>query len=145
MKKDIHFILQDDNDQSSTGAVLHVAPIVDATTTWAPTSVDLLGYEGAEIIIAAGTWTSGTQTWTIKESDTDTSFTAVATDDLRGGTGTISISSGGTGSKAYLRGYVGNKRYLKITGAKASATGAIPVAVIVLRTHAKNRGNISNY
>lgn len=141
MKQDIHFILQDDDDQSSTGAVLSIAPIQDATTTFAPTSIDLAGYEGAEIIIAAGVRDQGTLTFTIKESDTDTSFSAVAAADMRGGTSVVTIT---TGSTVHLRGYVGNKRYLKIAGAQTTASNGIPCTLLVLRTHAKNKGKVSN-
>ena len=141
MKRDIHFLLQDDDDQSSTGAVLNVAPITDATTTFAPTSVDLAGYEGAEIIIATGARDQGTLTFTIKESDSDTSFSAVAAADMRGGTSTVTDVAGGS---IHLRGYVGNKRYLKIAGAQTTASNGIPCSVIVLRTHARNKGKLSN-
>jgi hypothetical protein len=143
MKRDLHHILQDDSGGTSTGAVLHIASIQDATSTFAPASVDLAGYRSAEIVVAAGIRDQGTLTLIIKESDTDTAFSAVAAADLRGGSGTIVINSTATASSVYLRGYVGNKRYLQVTAAQTTASNGIPVSVVVLRGHKANKGQLN--
>jgi hypothetical protein len=108
------------------------------TTQTSPT-VDLQGYDGAQIYIICGTYTDGTLTPAINESSDGTTWTAVANTDLVAWTATsatnftpvkvgnsqpAAISSAGTAINQRI-GYIGGKRYLQVvtTVTGSPATG----------------------
>ena len=91
--------------------------------------VDLQGFEAAAAVVQFGTWTDGTHTPSLQESDDNSAFTAVAAADLTGG---FTAVSGAGGSNTVQRvGYVGAKRYLRgvmtIAGATTGAVSAIAI------------------
>jgi hypothetical protein len=95
------------------------------------TGVDDNGFSGATAIISVGTWTDGTHTFDIQESDDNSTFTSVAAGNLLG-TKPV-VSSAGTASKVYKVGYLGTKRYLRVAVTVAGATtGAVYGAVFQL-------------
>jgi hypothetical protein len=142
MKRDIHHILQDDNGGTSTGAVVSLAAATVETAT-VGTSADLKGYRSAEVVISIGAWTDGDNTYTITESDDDSTFSAVAAADLRGGANAIVVSGTATDNVVHLRGYVGNKRYIRVEEA-ASSTAGVPRSAVILRGHKANKGKLSS-
>lgn len=141
MKKDIHQLLQSGNGATATGAVISLAAATIETATTG-TSADLAGYHSAEIIISIGAWTDGSNTYTIKESDDNSVFTAVAAADLRGGANAIAVSGTASDNVVHLRGYVGNKRYLRVDEA-ASTTAGVSRSAIILRGHKQNKGKLN--
>lgn len=96
------------------------------------TGVDLTGYNGAAVIIAAGTITDGTlYTFEVQESDDNASFTAVADADLIGTEPALAAADDNAVREV---GYKGNKRYLRVALAAvtgAPATGGVFSAVVV--------------
>lgn len=109
-------------------------------------TVDLLGYEGAIIIISSETITDGTAwVFELKESDDDSTYTAVAAADLVAGGDTagdveptFTVVTNDNDDRWF--GYVGNKRYLRIdlTSVTGSpGTGGI-FSGIVLKVNPKH-------
>jgi len=94
------------------------------TSSTTGASVDLQGYEGAVVIIAAGAWTDGSHAFSLEESADNATFSTVASGDLQGTLPTIAAS--GDGNKTYRVGYRGSKRYLRV---KSTVTGATSGAV----------------
>jgi len=103
-------------------------------------TVDMKGYEEAIIIISSETITDGTAwTFELKESDDDSTYTAVADTDLvAGGTTSGALESAFAAvtedNKDYWFGYRGNKRYLRIdlTAVTGSpGTGGIFSGIVV--------------
>lgn len=101
------------------------------TATANGTSVDLQGYEAALIEIQSGARTDGTHTYSLQESDDDTTFTNVAAGDL---IGTLpAVAAAGDANKAFQASYIGNKRYIRVVVTVAGATtGAVGGASVVL-------------
>lgn len=101
------------------------------TATASGSSADLKGYHSAYAIIEAGAWTDGTHTFSLQESDDDSTFTDVADADLQG-TEPV-VSSGAGASQIYELGYLGSKRYLRVRQAVTGspATGMVSAASIV--------------
>ncbi len=107
---------------------LTALPVIKTTQT--ATGVDLSTYNGATVYILANTWTDGTLTPVIEESDSlSTGYTTVANADLVawsatsatdytpvkvGGAQVTAISSAATAIN-WRVGYIGGKRYLRVT------------------------------
>jgi hypothetical protein len=124
-----------------------VVTTADATTS----SIDLQGYDSAEVIVnvgESGDTLSGSVKWDLKlmESDDNTVFTAVATADalVRGNAITTlttgifaTIDATDEDDAAYRVGYVGGKRYVHVaidaTGTHSTGT---PIGVTGLRGNA---------
>lgn len=116
-------------------------------TTQTSPSVDLAGYNAATIYLLAGTWTDGTLTPVVQESDDNSTFAAVNGADLVawtaasasdktpvkvGNSQPSAISSAGTAVNQRI-GYIGAKRYIRVvtTVTGSPATGALFDAFIV--------------
>ncbi|GAA1015885.1 hypothetical protein Aple_010690 [Acrocarpospora pleiomorpha] len=101
------------------------------------TGVDLTGYDGALVIIHAGTiggTVNPSQTFEVQESDDNASFTPVADGDLDGTEPTVAAAND---EQLHIIGYKGIKRYIRVSvTAKAGTTPALVSDAIVLR----NRG-----
>ncbi len=119
----------------------HLSPVV-STTTKTSTTIDLQGYNSANVIfnlgLAADTL-SGTVYWTLKlqHSDDDSTYVDLATTDLNSPALTTVVDSSTKDRTCYSFGYQGAKRYLKAvatpTGTHSSGT---PMGIIVLRSTA---------
>jgi len=126
-------------------AVAIAAATLDADNT--PPTIDLQGYNAAEIVLAIGAGGitfSGTNKVEFKltHSDDDSSYTAVDIDDMLGldsvGSGGIvkSLNSAHASAAAYRFGYKGGKRYLKLLADFSGTHGSgTPIAGLVLLGH----------
>lgn len=126
------------------------ATLIGAATLAAdntPPAVDLLGYDGAEILLAIGAGGitfSGTNKIEFKltHSDDDSTYTDVTVNDMLG---LASVASGGiikaltsahAAAASYRFGYIGGKRYLKLLADFSGTHGTgTPIAAMVLRGH----------
>lgn len=102
------------------------------TATTNGTGVDLQGFEGAEIIITAGTITDGTHAPKLQESDNGSTFADVSSSDLLGTFSNI------TSNSTQKVGYVGNKRYIRVVVTVSGATTGGVYAAIVRRGLARH-------
>lgn len=139
MKRDLHHILQSGKGDTATGAVQSIAPAAYATATTNGASADLKGYRSAEVIVNSGVDTDGTHTITIQESDDNSTWSAVAAADLRGGANAFEPAA----SSQDLRGYVGNKRYLRVVLTQTTTTTGIVSGAVILRGHKANKGQLN--
>lgn len=98
--------------------------------------VDLQGYESAVVVVATGAITDGTHTIEIQESDDNSTFTAVADDDLQG---TEPVIGAADGNKVYKIGYIGTKRYIRVSVTVADATSGGVYGAFVIRGHARSK------
>ncbi|MBU1701451.1 MAG: hypothetical protein KJ970_13215 [Candidatus Eisenbacteria bacterium] len=98
------------------------------------TGVDIRGFDSALVVFHIGNWTDGTHTFSIEESDDDSTYTAVNSAYLQGTAPTV--TSDANDDQIYKVGYVGDKRYIRavqtITG--SPSTGLVS-GVTVLRGH----------
>ncbi|MDX2073476.1 MAG: hypothetical protein SFX19_03815 [Alphaproteobacteria bacterium] len=116
----------------------HLDPAT-ATTTRTSTTVDLQGYDSANLLFAvgqSGDTLSGSVYWTLKltHSDDDSSYSDVTLAELNNTAATVVIDSGSEDGTVYGFGYNGAKRYLRAvatpTGTHSNGT---PLAIIALR------------
>ena len=100
------------------------------TATANGAGVDLQGYEAAAAIVQFGTWTDGTHTPSLQESDDNSAFSAVAAADLTGAF--TAVSSGGGSNTVQRVGYIGAKRYVRgVMTVSGATTGAVSAIAIV--------------
>jgi hypothetical protein len=129
---------------------LTVTATIDAATLSddnIPASIDLRGFNGAEIVLAIGiggiTFTETDKIeFVLTHSDTDSSFEPVTVDDLLG---VASVGEGGivkalvaahATAAVYRFGYVGAKRYLRLLAAfEGSHASGTPIAAVVIKGH----------
>lgn len=131
---------------SHVEAVDAITPAVRATSN-TPVTVDLQGYDGAEILLQVGvggiTFSAANKIeFTLEHSDDDTTYEAVAASDVLG----VSTVSGGilkaltaehAAASAYRFGYVGGRRYLQLTAVFSGTHGTgTPMAAAVLKAFA---------
>lgn len=103
-----------------------LAPVGNRTASANGTGVDIQGYDGAEVVIVAGTITDGTHTPKVQESDDNSTYTDVAAADLVG-TALVAI----TASSVQRISYVGIKRYIRVaTTVSGTTTGGMYVATV---------------
>jgi len=127
-------------------AILAAVAIGNATLSAdnTPASIDLLGYNAAEILLAIGVGGitfSGTNKieFVLTHSDDDVTYTAVAQKDVLGGAvadgGIIkALTSAHAAAAVYRFGYKGGKRYLKLLADFSGTHGTgTPIAAIVLK------------
>lgn len=132
---------------------LTALPVIKTTQT--ATGIDLANYNGCTVYILANTWTDGTLTPVIEESDSlSTGYTTVANADLVGWAATsatdftpvrvggaqpTAISSAATAINQRV-GYIGGKRYVRVTttvtGSPATGCG---YDVIIQAGDARNK------
>ncbi|RVD50041.1 hypothetical protein [Mesorhizobium sp. M7A.F.Ca.ET.027.03.2.1] len=113
---------------NNISAAQTLAPVDYAATTKG-TAVDLLGYNGAALVINTGAiTTSGLYVVKMQESDTTTDgdFTDVLAADL---VGTLPASLAATST--YKQGYIGNRRYIRAVITKTSGTSIVAGAVVI--------------
>lgn len=104
-----------------------LAPAGNRTASANGTGVDLQGYDGALVIVAAGTITDGTHTPKVQESDDNSAFTDAAAADLVG-TALVAITT----NSVQKISYVGAKRYIRAaTTVSGATTGGMYVAYVV--------------
>ena len=95
------------------------------------TGVDLQGYESALVLIDVGSWTDGSHTFELQESDDDSSYSAVGSTDLLG---TEPVVDGAADDdQVYKLGYLGDARYIRVitTVTGSPSTGADYSALIL--------------
>src|SRR3712207_256173 len=116
-----------------------VSPVVSANlaaraATVNGAAVDLLSYGSAMVLVPFGTWTDGTHTPKIQESDNGTSgWTDVAAADRVGAF--AAVSSGAGSNTVQRQSYIGGKRYVRaVITVSGGTTGAVAGAM-VLRGH----------
>ena len=94
-------------------------------------SFEIADYHSVGVIIDAGAWTDGTHTFTVQESDDNSTWAAVADADLYYDSEPV-IDGAADDDQKYKIGYKGNKRYMRvITVVSGATTGAIYGALIV--------------
>jgi len=131
---------------SHVEAVDAITPAV-RTTDSTPVTVDLQGYDGAEILLQVGvggiTFTGTNKIeFTLQHSDDDTTYDDVASKDVLGvDTVTDGILKALTEAHAaaavYRFGYVGGRRYLQLTADFSGSHGTgTPMAATVLKAFA---------
>jgi hypothetical protein len=124
-----------------------LASLPSITSSQVSPWVDLSGFDGAAIQIFAGTYTSGTLTPVIEESDDQSTVNTVATTDLVawsatsptdhtpvhvGGAQPTAISSAATAIN-WRVGYIGNKRYIRLNSTSSSANLLFDAAIVAGR------------
>lgn len=108
--------------------VAHAPAVVAATANGA--TVDLQGYESAEIIINTGAIvSSGLFVASVEESDDGSAWSAVAAADLLG-----ALPESLAAASVYQVGYRGGARYIRAPLTKTSGT-SIAAGVVVLKGH----------
>jgi hypothetical protein len=113
------------------GPVLSLSPAA-RTASANGTAVDLLGFGEVAVLVTTGTWTDGTHTPKLQESDNGTSgWTDVAAGDLIGGFSVVNSAGGGNAVQRVS--YIGNKRYIRAVLTVASATTGAVAGVLVVR------------
>ena len=113
------------------GPVLSLSPAA-RTASANGTAVDLLGFGEAAVLVTIGTWTDGTHTPKLQESDNGTSgWTDVAAGDLIGSFSVVNSAGGGNAVQRVS--YIGNKRYIRAVLTVASATNGAVAGVLVVR------------
>jgi hypothetical protein len=108
-------------------AATSLTPAGNRTSSANGTGVDLQGYDGAVVVVSAGTITDGTHTPKVQESDDNSTFTDVASTDLAG-TALVAI----TANSVQRISYVGNKRYIRVaTTVSGTTTGGMYTASVL--------------
>ncbi len=116
----------------------HVNPVV-ATSTKTSTTVDLKGYESANVLFAigqSGDTLSGSLYWTLKltHSDDDASYSDVTLAELNNTAATVVIDATNEDKTVYGFGYNGTKRYLRAVATPTGThTNGTPLGVVALR------------
>ncbi len=100
--------------------------------------VDLQFFEGADVMLQAGTITDGTHTPKLQESSDNTTFTDVAAGDLQGSFTALTTGAGNGGSAIQEVGYIGSKRYIRVFVTVASATTGGVYGASVIRGYARH-------
>lgn len=111
-------------------------PFATRTASATGASVDLSGFNGAEVFVVSGTITDGTHAFKLQDSDDNTTFADVPASGLLGTAPTF----GATSDDAIARfGYIGGKRYVRVAVTVSGATSGGLYGAIVVRgypTHA---------
>lgn len=115
------------------GVVQSIAP-ADIAASTNGTSIDLLGFDSVAFIATTGVRTaSGAFTFTLEESDDNSTFTAVDADDYQ-----APVSGNLAANSTAKIGYRGFKRYVRPVLTKGSGT-SIFASVIAIKGHAHER------
>ena len=116
----------------------HLHPVTSSTTKTS-TTVDLKGYDSANVLFAVGAsgdTLSGSVYWTLKltHSDDDSSYSDVALVDLNNASATVVIDSASEDKTVYGFGYHGSKRYLRAVATPTGThTNGTPLGIVALR------------
>lgn len=117
-------------------AVHSIKPQVLGDGTLLGTKADLFGYEAAMVLVNFGTWTDGTHTPSLLESDDDSTYTAVAAGNLQGAF--AAVTSAANDDLVQQVGYIGGKRYIKAKIVTTGATTGIPASAVLVKGHPIN-------
>lgn len=116
----------------------HLSPVV-STATKTSTTVDLQGYNSANVVFSIGLAAdtlSGSVYWTLKlqHSDDDSTYADLAATDLNSPSLTVVIDSSSKDRTSYSFGYQGAKRYLKAVATPTGThTSGTPIGIMALR------------
>lgn len=110
-----------------------IAPQAAITATATGSSVDLLGYEAATVILNVGVITDGTHTPKLQESADNVTFTDVVAADLVGAFAAIASS---TNQRV---GYIGSQRYIQVVSTVSGASSGGYYSAAVLRGYPAQR------
>jgi hypothetical protein len=110
---------------------LAVVPAAAKTAAVTGSGVDLAGYEGANIFVNVGVRTDSNFQMVLKESDDNSTYSAVADGDVIGTQPLVS----GISNTAYQFGYKGTKRYIRpdFTFKAGGASAGAFLSVLVVR------------
>lgn len=117
----------------------HLNPVV-STTVKTSTTVDLQGYNAANVVFAlgqSGDTLSGSVYWTLKlqHSDDDSNYSDVTTADLNNSSASVVVNSSSLDETAYSFGYQGAKRYLKAVATPTGThTNGTPIGIVAMRS-----------
>lgn len=112
-------------------------PLV-ATGTQTSATIDLQGYDAAQVIISvgeSGDTLSGSVKWDFKlqDSDNDSDYEDVAVGDLHNAVATQTIDAAAEDDTALVFGYKGSKRYLQaVATATGSHSNGTPMAITAI-------------
>ncbi len=116
----------------------HLSPVVSSATKTS-TTIDLQGYNGADVIFSigqSGDTLSGSVYWTLKlqHSDDDSTYTDTVAADLNSSSLAVIVNSSSLDRTSYGFGYQGVKRYLKAVATPTGThTNGTPIGVLALR------------
>ncbi|HXF35860.1 MAG TPA: hypothetical protein VNO17_01595 [Actinomycetota bacterium] len=96
-------------------------------------AVDLKGFHSALVLIDVGTWTDGTHTFELQESDDGVTWAAVTDADLQGTEPVVNDAADDL--TVYELGYLGSKRYLRVAVSVAGATSGAVYGASIVRGH----------
>lgn len=131
-------------DMHSSTYVDKLLPAATYAADNTPASVNLIGFDAAEILLAIGAGgitfdTTNKIEFILTHSDDDSTYTNVADADMLGVTGIVSgkikslVAAHGTATM-YRYGYIGNKPYLKLLADFSGTHGTgTPLAAMVLK------------
>ncbi len=97
--------------------------------------VNRANFPGTMIVIQTGTITDGTHTFDVKESDDNSTYTAVAASDLQGAAPVVGAADD---DKVYKVGYLGRKAYVRVDVTVAGATTGGVYSASVIQGGARN-------
>lgn len=118
------------------------AATISSNTTTVGNSVDMQGYESVVFTGQVANYTDGTYTPLLEESDDNSTFTAVADDDLLP-TGTGQEASAALGAAGTFKiGYRGTSRYLRLSIVSTSVTTGANVAAFAIQGHPHDNANL---
>lgn len=100
------------------------------------TGVDLRGYDSAVVIFDLGLYTGGEFTFSIEESDDDSTYTTVASADRQGSLPTLGSTN--DDNRVVRVGYAGTKRYIRAVCTTGSPTGDAVFGALVCASHPHN-------
>jgi hypothetical protein len=103
----------------------------NATTTADMLTVDLKNVNAAEAIVAIGTWTDGVHTFSLLESNDDSTYTAVAAASMDGTF--AQVTSAALDQMVQNVGYRGTARYIKVKCTVSGATTGLVWGAVVAR------------
>lgn len=106
-----------------------VKAAVTATANGA--SFEISDYHAISVLIDVGTWTDGTHTFTIEESDDNSAWSTVTTD-IWGDTPAV-VSDATTDDTKFRIGYKGNNRFLRVVTTVAGATSGAVYGALILK------------
>ncbi len=130
-------------DLNDVNVVQSITPAAVRTATVTGSSVDLRGYDSAQIDVLYGIITDGSWLASVDESDDDSTFTAVAAADLLGTAFAAKIATSPEAAAIQTNRYKGAKRYIRVVitlTATVSPTVGGPMSAVVVRGHPARAG-----
>jgi len=123
--------MQDLHNKLDVKRALSPAAATTDNTVFTSQVADLLGYDGAELIIATGSLADADATFTLlMEDSSDNSTFATVDPKLLNGTVALGSFDFSADDKVFKIGYVGSKRYLRAKITPANNTGNAFVSAV---------------